>query len=117
MGSPVPRPPGPMGLIEGLGLMEGTDFLKGCWFFSPGPLLPWNNAAPRLPWLQEGRFCVKSTHLKKYIYLWLHWVFVAVLRLSLFAESRGYSPAVVHRLLTAVASLVEHRLSGCGTQV
>ena len=97
--------------LWGLGLMEGTDLLKGCWFFSPGPLSPWNNAAPRLPWLQEGRFCVKSTHLKKYIYLWLHWVFVAVLRLSLVAESRGYSPAAVLRLLIAEASLAaEYRL-------
>lgn len=52
-----------------------------------------------------------------YIYLWLHWVFVAVLRLSLVTLSRGYSPAVVHRLLVAVASLVEPRLRSCGTQV
>ena len=36
---------------------------------------------------------------------------------SLFAESRGYSLAVVCRLLIAVASpFVEHRLSSCRTQ-
>ena len=52
--------------------------------------------------------------LKNKIYLfiyWLHWVFDAANRLSLVAESGSYSPGVVHRLLTAVASLVaEHRL-------
>ena len=42
---------------------------------------------------------------------WLHWVFVAPLRLSLVAVSGGYALAEVHRLLTAVASLVaEHGL-------
>lgn len=80
--------------LWGLGLMEGTDLLKGCWFFSPGPLSPWNNAAPRLPWLQEGRFCVKSTHLKKYIYLWLHWVFVAV---------QGPLPVVVSKACSVIS--------------
>ena len=46
----------------------------------------------------------------EFIY-WLHWVFDAANRLSLVAESGSCSPAVVHRLLTAVASLVaEHRL-------
>ena len=33
-----------------------------------------------------------------------------VLRLSLVAESGGYSLVAVHGLLIAVASLVEHRL-------
>ena len=39
-------------------------------------------------------------------------------RLSLGVESRGYSPAVVHRLLIVVASLVvEHvHFYGCGIQ-
>ena len=36
----------------------------------------------------------------------LCWVFVAVLKLSLVAASRGYSPDVVLRLLIVVASLV-----------
>ena len=45
-----------------------------------------------------------------YIYTWLHWVFVAVHRLSLVAASGGYSVAV-HWLLIAVVSLVvEHGL-------
>ena len=45
------------------------------------------------------------------IYFWWHWVFVAVCRLSLVAASRGYPPVVVHRLLTAMASLVaKHEL-------
>ena len=52
--------------------------------------------------------------LKKFYlftYLWLHWVLVAVLWLSLIAASRGYSLVVVHGLLIAAASLVvEHGL-------
>jgi len=41
----------------------------------------------------------------------LHWVFVAVLELSLVEESGVYSLVELCRLLTAVASLVaEHRL-------
>ena len=47
----------------------------------------------------------------KFIYFWLHWVFVAVLGLSLVVASRGLLFVAVHGLLTAVASLVvEHRL-------
>ena len=38
-----------------------------------------------------------------YYYLWLHWVFVSVLKLSLVAAGRDC-------LLTAVTSLVEHGL-------
>ena len=45
-----------------------------------------------------------------FIYFWLCWVFVAACGLSLVAARGGYS-VVVHRLLTAVASLVaEHEL-------
>ena len=45
------------------------------------------------------------------IYLRLHWVFVAVCRLSLIATSGGYSLVAGHGLLIAVASLVaEHGL-------
>ena len=48
---------------------------------------------------------------KLFIYLWLHWVFRAVCRLSLVAASRGYSLVTVLRLLTVVASHVaEHSL-------
>ena len=48
----------------------------------------------------------------KTFYLWLHWVFVAALRLSLAAEGRGNSLVVMHHgLLIVVAALgVEHRL-------
>ena len=45
-----------------------------------------------------------------FIYFWLHWVFVAACRLSLVEESGGYALDAVLRLLTAVASLTEHRL-------
>ena len=75
------------------------------------------------------------------LYLWLYWVFIAVL--SPVSEIGGHSLAVVHGLLTAMASLVaerwlwgawasagfgsgalrsfgsralEHRLSSCGAQ-
>ena len=40
------------------------------------------------------------------LYLWLYWVFVAVCRLSLVSGIGGHSLAVVHGLLTVVASLV-----------
>ena len=42
--------------------------------------------------------------------LQLHWVFFAVHGFLLVAESGGYSLVEVHRLLTEVTSLVEHRL-------
>ena len=46
----------------------------------------------------------------KFIYFWLHWVFVAAHGLSLVAASGGYSVAV-RGLLIAVASVVlEHWL-------
>ena len=46
-----------------------------------------------------------------FIYLfWLCWVFVAVCRLSLVVGSGGYSLVVLHGLLMAVASLVNHGL-------
>ena len=53
-----------------------------------------------------------------FIYLfWLHWVFVAMSGLSLVAVSGGYAPAVIHRFLITVASLVvEHRLNACGAR-
>ena len=45
-----------------------------------------------------------------FIYLWLHWVFVAALTFSGFDE-RGLLFSVVHGLLIAVPSLAaEHRL-------
>lgn len=37
---------------------------------------------------------------------WLHWVSVALQRLSLVSASRGHSLLAVHRLLIAVGSLV-----------
>ena len=47
----------------------------------------------------------------KFIYFWLHWVFVVVHGLSLLAASRGLLFVAVPGLLIAVASLVaEHRL-------
>ena len=47
-----------------------------------------------------------------FLIFWLYWVFPAVWAFFLVAVSRGYSPGVVHRLLTAVASLVVEQ--GCG---
>ena len=52
-----------------------------------------------------------------FFYFWLHGVFVAVLKLSLVAESGDFSLVELCRLLTAVASLVaEHRLQVSGPQ-
>ena len=46
-----------------------------------------------------------------YTYFWLHWVFIAVHRLSLVTAREGYSLVAVCRLLIVVASFVaEHRL-------
>ena len=48
-----------------------------------------------------------------FIYFWLHWVFIAVCRLSLTGSRRGYSLVVVCRLLIAVASLVQSSSCKC----
>ena len=46
-----------------------------------------------------------------YFYFWLHWVFLAVQGLSLSFREQGLLSVDVHRLLTALASLlVEHGL-------
>ena len=45
-------------------------------------------------------------YINLFIYFWLHWVFVAVHRLSLVVASGGYSSVVVRGFLIAVASLV-----------
>ena len=51
--------------------------------------------------------------LKHFCYFWLCCIFLAVHWLSLVAVGRGYSLAVMHRLLIAVASpAVEHGPSG-----
>ena len=54
------------------------------------------------------------------LFIWLCWVwvFVAVLAgFSLVSESKGYSIAVLHRLVIAMASLtVEHRFQTHGLQ-
>ena len=42
----------------------------------------------------------------------MHWVFVALCRLSLVVKSGSYSLVVVHGLLIVVASVTEHGLSG-----
>lgn len=43
-----------------------------------------------------------------FLLFWLHWVFVALHGLSLVLVSMGYSLAVEHGLVSAVASLVEN---------
>ena len=48
--------------------------------------------------------------LKKIIYFLVHWVFIAVRRLSLGATRCGYSLVMVHRLLIEMVSLVEQGL-------
>ena len=50
------------------------------------------------------------TLLYLFTFFRLGWVFVATCRLSLVAESRGYSLVAVHGLLTAASSLVKDRL-------
>ena len=63
----------------------------------------------------------KVNDLFKNIYLWLHWIFIAVCSLSLVVVSRACFFVAMYELLIAVASLdVEHRLqarglSSCGT--
>ena len=59
-------------------------------------------------WVQDKHLLwmiIRMVTLKKFFF-WLCWVFVAVHGLSLRAVSGGYSLAAVHRLLTALASLV-----------
>ena len=57
----------------------------------------------------EWVYCVSSTELDciqhfkvLFIYIWLHWVFVALHGLSLVVASGGYSPDAVHGLLIVV---------------
>ena len=53
----------------------------------------------------------------KFIYFWLHWIFVAAHGLFLVAANRRYSLAVVHGLLIVGGSLVmQHRLQGAQAQ-
>ena len=74
-------------------------------------MLTYSNLSGRFPLSHILFILLKIFKIILSIYFWLHWVFVAVLRLSLVAASGGYSLAVVLRLLTAVASLVaEHGL-------
>ena len=52
-------------------------------------------------------------------YFWLHWVFIAMCRLSLVVMSRGYSPVVVRRLLFSLQwhiLLQSTRSRVCGLQ-
>ena len=52
-----------------------------------------------------------------FYYFWLHWVLVAIRRLSQVVESEGYSLGVVCGLFILVASLVgKHRLQVHGLQ-
>ena len=61
----------------------------------------------------KWRFSLYLFKLKKLLYFWLCWVFVAVHRLSLVAESEGYSLVEVHGFLIVAASLaVGHGLKG-----
>ena len=68
------------------------------------------NLPNRLLAPQEQGLCIIFKFFKKFIYFWLCWVFSAASSLSLAVGSGGHSLVAVHRLLTAVTSLVEHRL-------
>ena len=61
----------------------------------------------------SGENTVIYLFLKTYFYLfifWLHWVFVAVLGLSLIAASRGYSLLRCAGCRRAGSAVVAHRL-------
>ena len=58
----------------------------------------------------QGFFFYMYTLFIIYFIFWLCWVFSAACRLSLAAESRGYSLVVMPRLLIVVVSVMEHRL-------
>ena len=45
-----------------------------------------------------------------YLFLIVGWAIIALCGLSLVSESGGYSLVAVHGFLTALASLVEHKL-------
>ena len=80
-----------------------------------GILVPQPGNKPAL----EGRFWAtgKSLAFKKklFLYFWLHWVCLALWGLSLVVASGVLRFIAVHRLLTAVASLVaEYRLYANG---
>ena len=86
----------------------GVNFSLNIWYNSPV-----KSSGPGLLFLR--RFFKKL-----FTYLWLHWIFVAVLRLSLVAASGGPLSVAACERLIVVASLVEHRLwavgfSSCGT--
>ena len=56
-------------------------------------------------------------HFLLFVCLWPCWLFVAALKLSLVAASKGRCLDVIHRLLTAVVSLnVERGLWGAWAQ-
>ena len=62
-------------------------------------------------WFVFDKRCLFVCLFNLYCYFWLHWVFVAVFKLSLVAASRGCSLVAVHGLLLVVGSLAaEHRL-------
>ena len=56
-------------------------------------------------------------YINLFIYLWLRWIFIAALGLSLVGGEQGLPFVAVPELLIAVASLVvEHGLYACGLQ-
>ena len=73
---------GDLGLIPGLGRCPGEG---------KGYLLQYSGLENSMDCIVHG--VAKRHHLLKrfFIYLWLHWVFVAMHRLSLVAVNRGYS--------------------------
>ena len=50
-----------------------------------------------------------------FIYLWLHWVFIAARGLSLVAASGGFSCCGARAIGTRASVVVARRLSGCGS--
>ena len=91
-------------------------------------LAKWTEGPPRLsllcvPIYRWRSLCCCTLHLVLSqafisIIICLHWVFVAILQLSLVLVSKGYSLVAVWGLLIVVASpVVEHRLYGTGASV
>ena len=88
-----------------------------CLFYKNHSWLVWKVDWQYLPAAILFFLSNRTSKLKKkkalfiYVFLWLHWVFVAALRSSLVAGSRSYSLVVVHRpLLAAISLVVEHGL-------
>ena len=84
-----------------------------------GPVLNYSTTSPciilpHIPDINE-KDCFSLSLLKRFVDLWLPWVFVTACGLSLVVVSGGYSRVGVHELLGTMVSLVaEHEIRACG---